>query len=823
MTSGQQAFVAALAVTGLTAVVVVAAGRPAPHAQVSAPQAPPARPSAQAIGAPRQVLDKYCVTCHNEQRKTANLMLDRMDVEKVSDAAETWEKVIRKLRAREMPPRGMPQPDLDTRNGLVSWLETTIDHAAGARPDPGRVPVHRLNRAEYTNAVRDLLAVNIDARSLLGPDDVDQQGFDNIAGVLSVSPVHMERYMAAARTISRLAVGDPSIVPVFDTYQVLRAWDQDDRMSDDLPFGSRGGLAVRHNFPLNGEYVVKIKLQRQLYEYLIGMGFPHQLEVRLDGKRVGSLKVGGEAKGRPAPSTFNGNIISDPEWETYMHDADKNLEVRFAVEAGAHVLGVSFLDGHLEPEGVLLPLQADYDAMLNEHYDGNPKIESVAVGGPYKANGPGDTPSRRRIFVCYPSRGSDDDSCARKILSSLARRAYRRPVNDSDVQTLVDFYRTGRADGGFDAGIEQAIQRLLADPDFLFRIERDPASAQDRQAYRLSDLELASRLSFFLWSSIPDDELLDQAAQGKLKDANVLEQQVRRMMKDPRSKALVQNFGGQWLRLRELGGVSPDPHLFPEFNENLREAFRTETEMFVDSQVREDRSVLDLLTANYTFLNEQLARHYGIPDVYGSHFRRVPLHEGERGGLLTQGSMLTVTSYPNRTSPVLRGKWLLDNILGSPPPPPPPNVPALKESGENGQPPVSVRARMEEHRKNPVCAACHVRMDPLGFALENFDAIGRWRAQSDGTNIDSSGVLPDGTAFQGVPGLRTLLVSHREEFIRTVSEKLLTYAIGRSVEYYDMPAVRKIEHDAAAADYRWSSMILGIVKSTPFQMRRAES
>jgi len=805
--SKQQAGLAIALLVGLTAALA---------AQDAASKRAPSLP-------PRAVLDKYCVTCHNDRLKTAGLLLDHLDIDKVSDSAETWEKVVRKLRAREMPPKGMPQPDIETRNGLVEWLENTIDQAAQTAPDTGRVPVHRLNRAEYTNAIRDLLAVNIDGKSLLGPDDVDQQGFDNIAGVLTVSPVHMERYMAAARTISRLAVGDPTIVPVFDTYQILRAWDQDDRMSDDLPFGSRGGLAIRHNFPLNGEYVIKIKLQRQLYEYLIGMGFPHQLEVRLDGKRVGLLKVGGEAKGQPAPTTFNGNIISDPEWETYMHDADKNLEVRFSAEAGSRVLGVSFLDGHLEPEGVLLPLQADYDAMLNEHYDGNPKIESIAVGGPYKANGPGETASRRRIFVCYPTRSSDEETCARKILSSLARRAYRRPAGDSDVQTLVEFYRAGRRDGGFDAGIEQAIQRLLADPDFLFRIERDPAGPVEKRAYRLTDLELASRLSFFLWSSIPDDELIDVAARGKLKDPAVLEQQVRRMLKDSRSNALVQNFAGQWLRLRELSGVGPDPHLFPEFNENLRDAFRTETEMFVDSQIREDRSVLDLLTADYTFLNEQLARHYDIPDVYGSHFRRVALRNTGRSGLLTQGSILTVTSYPNRTSPVLRGKWLLDNILGSPPPPPPPNVPALKESGANGQPPTTVRARMEEHRRNPVCASCHVRMDPLGFALENFDAIGRWRTESDGAEIDPSGVLPDGTAFQGVPGLRALLVSHREEFVGTVSEKLLTYAIGRAAEYYDMPAIRKIEHESAAADYRWSSIILAIVKSTPFQMRRTES
>ena len=781
----------------------------------------PADPVASA-NAPRAILDKYCVACHNQQRKVANLMLDQMDLAQVSgEAAEGWEKVVRKLRAGEMPPRGAAPLEPAIRAALIASLEASIDRAAESQPNPGRVAVHRLNRTEYTNAIRDLLALNIDGRTLLAPDDVDQQGFDNIAGVLSVSPVHMERYMAAARTISRLAVGDPTFVPVFDTYQLIRAWDQEERMSDDLPFGTRGGLAARHTFPLNGEYVVKVRLQRQLYDYLIGMGFPHDLEVRVDGKRVGLLTVGGAAKGQPAPATFNGNIISDTEWEAYMHDADAKLEVRFTAEAGTRVVGVSFLDGHLEQEGVVLPLQADYDAMLNEHYDGNPRIESVAIGGPFKPSGPGETPSRRRIFVCHPARTADEPACARRILSTLARRAYRRPVSDADLETLLQFFDSGRQQGTFEAGIQNALQRLLADPDFIFRIERDPAG-KPQSAYRLSDLELASRLSFFLWSSIPDDELLDVAAQGRLKSPAVLEQQVRRMLKDRRAKALVDNFASQWLHLREISGVTPDPHLYPEFNENLREAFRKETELFVESQFREDRSVLDLLTANYSFLNEQIATHYGIRNVYGSHFRRVALSNTERGGLLSHGSLLTVTSYPNRTSPVLRGKWLLDNILGSPPPPPPANVPDLQESAENGRR-LTMREQMEVHRKNPVCASCHVRMDQLGFALERFDPIGRMRSGDGGTPIDVSAVLPDGTRFDGLPGLRNLLVDHHEEFVATVTEKLLTYAIGRQVSYYDMPAVRKIQRDAASGKYRWSTLILGIVKSAPFQMRRAES
>ena len=797
-------------------------------------------PAAADAGSARAILDKYCITCHNQKRKTANLALDEMDVARVGGAsAETWEKVVRKLRAGEMPPRGAPQPEAATRLTLISSLESSLDRAAEAQPNPGRVVAHRLNRAEYTNAIRDLLALNIDARALLAPDDVDRQGFDNIAGVLSVSPVHMERYMAAARTISRLAIGDPTFVPVFDTYQLIRPWDQDKRMSDDLPFGTRGGLAVRHTFPLSGEYIVKVRLQRQLYDYLIGMGFPHDIDVRVDGKRVGLITVGGAAKGTPAPATFNGNIISDTEWEAYMHDADAKLEVRFSVEAGTRVVGVSFLDGHLEPEGVVLPLQADYDAMLNEHYDGNPRIDTVAIGGPFNPTGSGDTPSRRRIFVCHPSPQGDagvrgraaalaqadsereEAACARRIVSTLARRAFRRPAITADVDTLMQFYESGRRQGTFDTGIQHALQRLLADPDFLFRVERDPV-VKVQSPYRLSDLEIASRLSFFLWSSIPDDELLDAAESGRLKNPAVLEQQVRRMLRDRRSRALVENFASQWLRLRELTGVTPDPHLYPEFNENLREAFRKETELFVESQLSEDRSVLDLLTADYSFLNEQLARHYGISNVYGSHYRRVALPGGDRGGLLAHGSVLTVTSYPNRTSPVLRGKWLLDNILGSPPPPPPPNVPDLQESGENGRR-LSMREQMEVHRRNPVCASCHVRMDQLGFALERFDPIGRTRVEPDGSAVDVSAVLPDGTRFNGLPGLRTLLVAHHQEFVATVTEKMLTYAIGRQVEHFDMPAVRKIQGEAASAKYRWSALILAIVKSTPFQMRKAES
>jgi hypothetical protein len=577
---------------------------------------------------------------------------------------------------------------------------------------------------------------------------------------------------------------------------------------------------------LDAEYVVKIRLRRQLYDYIVGLGRPHQLEVRLDGKLVKTFSVGGEAKGKPAPASFVGQIPGDPEWEQYMHSADAGLEVRFPVQAGPRVVAVSFKKDNAEPEGV--PQSSGGRAVaINEWYDGNPAVDSVAIGGPYNIVGPGDTPSRRKIFECVPKDSSADQPCARKILSTLARRAYRRPVTEEDLQTLLEFYNAGRRRGGFEAGIQSALERILASPDFIFRLETAPTNLAPGSVYRLGDVELASRLSFFLWSSLPDDQLLDLAAHGTLRDPAVLQQQVARMLADPRSKELAENFASRWLNVFKLRGATPDPDIFLDFDENLREAFQQETALFVESQLRADRGVADLLSANYTFVNERLARHYEIPNVYGERFRRVDFsptdpNSARRGGLLGQGSILTVTSYGNRTSPVLRGKWLLEMILGTPPPPPPPDVPPLKEKAENDHP-MSVRERLEQHRQNPACAVCHVRMDPLGFALENFDAIGKWRNAEDGVPVDSSAVLPDGTKFEGVAGLRTLLLSHREQFVGTVTQKLLTYALGREVEYYDMPAVRKITRDAAPSDYRWSSIILGIVSSVPFQMSVTKS
>src|SRR5262245_15719782 len=733
-------------------------GNPAaPGSRIVSSQTPSSNPVRPGAGSERALFDKYCVTCHNQRRKTAGLMLDTMDLDHVGDHAAVWEKVVQKLRTHEMPPPGLPRPDRASYRAAAESLESALDRAAAAKPNPGRVPIHRLNRAEFTNAVRDLLGLDIDRQSLLPADEADRHGFDNIAGVLSVSPALLERYMSAAARISRLAVGDSTIVPVFETYKNPKLLAQDDRMNEDLPFGSRGGLAIHHHFPLDAEFVVKIRLQRELYGYILGLGKPHRLEVRLDGALVKRFTVGGEGKGTPAPATFVGNMLGAPEWEHYMQWAAAALEFRTPVKAGMHLVGVSFIDTPSEPEGVLQPPQTGFDRATNELYHGNPAVDRVAIGGPYSASGPGDSPTRRKVFICRPAASDDEKPCARQILSTLARRAYRRPVTDKDVETLLTFYDDGRRIGGFDQGIQRALERLLTDPDFLFRIERDPANLPPATPYRLTDIELASRLSFFLWSSIPDDELLDVAARGELTDPVVLERQVRRMLGDARSKALVSNFAAQWLGLRKIAGLTPDPDTFPDFDDNLRAAFVAETELFVDSQLREDRSLVDLLNADYTFVNERLARHYRIPHVYGNRFRKVTLDE-DRRGLLGQGSILALTSYPNRTSPVLRGKWLLDNILGTPPPPPPPDVPDLAETGEGGKR-ASLRERMEQHRKNTVCAGCHMRMDPLGFALENFDAIGKWRATSEDAPIDPSAALPDGSQFEGIVGLRNFVVN----------------------------------------------------------------
>jgi mono/diheme cytochrome c family protein len=773
----------------------------------------------------RQVIDAYCVVCHNKDLLTGGLDLDGLDLDEVGRDAEIWEKVFHKLSTGQMPPTDMPQMDEADSIAMVSWLESTLDGASRAQPNPGKVGVHRLNRTEYANAVRDLLAVEVDPKALLLPDETDE-GFDNVAASLTISPAHLERYLSAARKISRLAVGDPTmgVVPGFKVYQVPRMLNQDSRVSEDLPFGARGGAVIRHQFSLDGEYLIKVRLRRQIYDYIVGLRDQQLLDLRVDGKRVARFTVGGigNEKGTPAPLTWVGAITGDIEWEEYMHTADDMLEVRVPVRAGARAVSVSFVNTPRESETIPQATPRGFSVMSDHHYDGYAAVDSVAVGGPYQSTGSGDTPSRSAVFVCRPETAAEESPCARTILSGLARRAYRRPVTEDEVQMLLDFYDTGRDLGGFEMGIQSALERLLVGVNFLVRVENPPPNAGPGTVYRLSDLDLASRLSFFLWSSIPDTELLDVAISGQLADPAVLESQVRRMLSDPRAKTLPVNFASQWLTVRRVGSWQPDADLFPDFDENLRDAFIRETELFIDSQFDEDRSIVDLLRADYSFVNERLAEHYELPGIYGERFRRVKFDDGRRGGLLGQGGVLMVTSYPDRTAPVVRGVWLLRNILGMPPPPPPPSVPDLKPKGEDGRL-LSMREQMEQHRQNPACAVCHVRMDPLGFALENFDAVGRWRAEDGGSPIDATSTFMDGTPIDGVGGVRDLLLSHPRNFARTFTEKLLTYALGRRVEYYDHPAIRRILREAESADYSWSSIIVGVVKSLPFQMRRTAS
>ena len=774
----------------------------------------PASASPASVAGGRAFLNKYCVACHNSRAKTAGLELDQADMAAIPEHAELWEKVLWKLQTGSMPPSGMPRPEAASARALATWLETKLDAAVSAHPNPGRTEaLHRLNRNEYQNAIRDLLALDIDASSLLPADDASY-GFDNIGSVLRFSPVLMERYASAAERISRIAAGSRSIPPTAETFRVPSDLDQDEHI-EGLPFGTRGGTVIRYTFPLDAEYVIKVRLARNYTDSLSAFAEVHQIEVCIDGQRVQMFTIGQKL---PDDQQARAKILRQAD-----QDADAHFEARIAMKAGPHDVEAAFIkkdDALLESsrEPFLRPtFGAGGDTRLQ------PYIGSVTVSGPFNVTGPGDTPSRRRIFTCRPATSSDENACAEQIIGGMARRAYRRPVNKTDLDVLLGFYRQGTQDGGFDSGIEFALRRLLVSPSFLFRIERDPPGVAPNTPYRISDLELASRLSFFLWSSIPDYELLDLAVRGRLKDPAVLQQQVRRMLADSRSDALVSNFTGQWLYLRNLAAVQPDSELFPDFDYSLRDAYRRETELFFRSVLREHRSVLELLTAKYTFLNERLAKHYAIPGVYGSQFRKVDLSDGIHGGLLGQGSILTVTSYSNRTSPVVRGKWVLENLLGSPPPPPPPNVPSLKENSE-GEKALSVRERLEQHRANPACASCHKIMDPLGFALENFDAIGAWRTQSEGgTAIDSTGVLSDGTRLDGPASLKQALLSHPDAFVATVTTKLLTYALGRGLEYYDQPAVRQIAREAAQDKSSLYAIILGIVRSVPFQMRRSQS
>ncbi len=757
----------------------------------------------------RETLNRYCVTCHNQTLKTAGLMLDATDMDQLGKDALIWEKVLRKLRTRQMPPGGMPRPDESTYDGMITYLENGLDSIAISHPKPGRPAVHRLNRTEYSNVIRDLLALEIDSTDLLPADDLGY-GFDNIADALMVSPFLMERYLLAAAKISRLAIGerDPSLPPSVQTYDLNRSLRQQDRMSENLPYGSRGGTAIRHYFPVDGEYLIKVLLQTGRFDEILGRDRDRQLDIRLDEKKLERFTIAADEQG-------NAEIHGDGP------TVDAHLEVRVQVKAGTHTVAATFIRDITKSEGE--PESYNTVSARNREPSFFEGVGNITIVGPYNATGPGKTTSRDRIFVCYPASGLSEEVCAKEILSSLARQAYRRPVIDEDLPGLLELYEEGKALGGFETGIRMALQSILVSPEFLFRMEFDPSNVKPGTSYPISDLELSSRLSFLLWSSIPDEELLTLAERGELKDPAILQQQVQRMLADPRSQALAKNFTGQWLFLRNMGRVLPDPVAFPNFDENLREALQKETELLIESMLREDRSVVDLLDSDYTFVNERLADHYGIEGIYGSEFRRIKITDDRRKGLLGQGSILTVTSYPNRTAPTIRGKWILEQILGTPPPPPPADVPSLKE--DNSTKMLTMRERMELHRANPACAVCHKVMDPLGFALENFDGLGRWRESSSiGSGpIDASGLLPDGTQFNGPTGLREILVSQKEQFVETFTERLLTYALGRGVEYQDFPVIRKIRRDGADSNYSWSSIISGIVSSVPFQMREASN
>jgi Protein of unknown function (DUF1592)/Protein of unknown function (DUF1588)/Protein of unknown function (DUF1585)/Protein of unknown function (DUF1587)/Protein of unknown function (DUF1595)/Planctomycete cytochrome C len=777
---------------------------------------------------PRAFLDKYCITCHNQKLHTAGLAFDTLDLTKPAANAEVMEKIVAKLRSGAMPPPKIPRADAATYRVVATALENQIDQAWAANPNPGRISsVHRLNRAEYNNAIRDLFNLDFDVKPLLPGDDTADGSFDNFADVLSISTVHLERYMSVARQITRLATGLPPAQPGMERFEIPLHVMQNDRQSEDLPFGSRGGLAIHYNFPVDGEYVIKVRLQRQYQDYLKGMGWPQKLDVRLDGKLLKRFTVGGAAKGRAAAESYAGDgepgFAGDPEWETYMQlTGDAGLEIRVPVQAGAKVVGVSFVREMWEPEGLPQPLQLGRVISNDQVYMGYANVGSVEIGGPYANHGPAkDSASRRAIFVCEPPKAAAEErSCATTILSRLARLAYRRPVTKEDVNTLLSFFDNGRKDGGsFDTGIQFALERMLVDPDFLLRVYRDPPTPKATR--QLTDLELASRLSFFLWSSIPDDHLLTLAERGELKNPATLEKEVHRMLADPRATdAMVNDFAAQWLNLRRVEEVVVDPTKYPNYDESLLQAFQTETEMFVASTFRDDRSLNELLSADYTFVNERLARHYGIPGVYGTRFRKVELpNHDQRGGLLAEGALLVTTSYPDRTSPVLRGKWLLNNIFGLAIPPPPPGVNTTLET-KPGAIPTSMRERLAQHRTDPSCNSCHTVIDPLGFALESFDVIGAWRTTDEaGKPIDTSGTTASGEKINGLAGLRAALLEQPGQFPQTVTEKLMAYALGRRLEYYDEPAVRRIVHDAAAKDYRWSSIVLGIVQSPEFLTR----
>jgi len=794
-------------------------------------------------GAPsdaQEIINRYCVICHNTVASAAELALDSLDATNPGAHPYLWEKVVTRLRTGTMPPAGMPRPDGATYAELTEWLESELDRAWETDPRPGRIAtVHRLNRTEYGNSIRDLLGVDLDVRDQLPGDETTEGGFDNVADALTISAAHMERYMSVARQVTRVATGLP---PEHPSVMVFRSDDlvrQEDRVSDDLPIGSRGGMAVRHHFPADGEYVISVSLAVNYADYVKGMGWEQDLHLRIDGELADRFTIGGRAiQARHTPDTYAGGGTGtgwpgSPEWEEFMQfGAQRGMQVRIPVTAGPHVVGVSFPRDHWEREDLMQhpPLRLWGQAGKNTHdYMLHAGVSEVRISGPYQVSGTArDTPSRRAIFVCEPREEAEEAACAREILSGVARRAYRRPLTDGDVGRLMGFFHLGREDGrSFDAGIQFGLEWILTSPDFLLRIYRDPpvdtSRAAERTSYPLGDLELASRLSFFLWSSLPDDELLEAAEAGRLAGPAVLRAQVERMTADPRTaSSLVANFANQWLMLRILDEVTSHETIYPDFEHNLRDAMRTETELFVASTMAENRSVLDLIGADYTFLNERLARHYGVPGVSGSHFRRVELpNNSQRGGLLAQASILTVSSYPDRTTPVLRGKWLLENILGLEVPSPPEDVDtSLQEEGPRAGT-ASIRERLARHRDDPRCSACHSLIDPLGFALESFDAIGGWRAFDErGNPVDNVGLWPTGEEVVGFAGIKRMMLEQQSElFVRTVVSKLMAYALGRTVEFYDQPAIREVARKASAEDYTWSSILLGIVESPQFRMR----
>ncbi len=770
------------------------------------------KPEASAVSAKvpadfRPVLNQYCVSCHNERLKTGGLALDKLDLANVPANAAVWEKVVRKLRTGVMPPAGLPKPDDQTRFALAASLETAMDREAALHPYPGSPSIHRLNRAEYANAIRDLLALEIDPEKYLPADD-PAYGFDNIGEVLSLSPALLERFTSVAEQIATLAIGNKS--DVVQSSQVYRAPADlsQDKHNEGLPLGTVGGFAVKTTLPLDGEYEIKGNLFTTNLGLIRGLEFPRQLQFLVDGEPVFSMTIGGEDQ-----------FIDLLKNQTAFADAlEAKLHTRVKLTAGPHEIGATFVARSEVLNTKRLQAMIRTTSDTSETLLGPPHIMTLTVSGPFNATGPGDTPSRRRIFTCHPANAGEENACAKSIVTALAHRAYRGTETDADIQDLLDLYRKARADQSFETAIGLVLQRVLTGPKFLVRIEHDQQNVQPGVPYAVSNIELASRLSFFLWSSIPDDELLQVAAKGKLKDPAELERQVRRMLADPKAEALVDNFAGQWLQLRNLKSSIPDSREFPNFDDQLRQAFRQETEMFFKSIIQEDRNVVDLLTANYTFMNERLAKHYGVPQVYGDEFRRVAVTEDVRRGLLGQGSILTVTSHADRTSPVVRGKWVLDNLMGAPPPPPPPNVPPLNEKNDPSRP-LTMRERMEAHRANPACASCHKMMDPIGFSLENFDAVGAYRVRDNRVPIDTAGVFIDGSKIDGAVTLREAVLRHPDNFVTAFTEKLTIYALGRGLDYRDMPTVRAIVHDSERSNYRFSTIVLGIIRSTPFQKR----